>query len=112
MGYHFREQESFVRIVELTPRLRRQIEQAIEHLVFILDQFDGDENMEDGGDNEASLGWTERGPNACLEAPSDDREVEDENNEDGADDEPTLGWTRDSYMGRTFETDERELEGV
>lgn len=43
MGYHFREQESFVRIVELTPRLRHRIEHTIEHLVSIPDQFDGDE---------------------------------------------------------------------
>lgn len=110
MGYHFREQESFVRIVELTPRLRKRIEQVIEHLVSILDQFDGDENLEDGGDDEPSLGWTERGPDACLSAPSDDREVEDENDEDGADHEPTLGWTADGYMGRTFDTDEREID--
>lgn len=61
MGYHFREQESFVRIVELTPRLRKRIEQVIEHLVSILDQFDGDENLEDGGDDEPSLGWTKSG---------------------------------------------------
>ncbi|KAA3514807.1 hypothetical protein G6L63_01140 [Agrobacterium vitis] len=111
MGYHFREQESYVRIVELTPRLRKRIEQAIEYLVSILDQFDGDENLEDGGDNEPSLGWTARGPEA-ERFDFQDRELDDADNEDGGDDEPTLGWTHDGDMGQTFDNDERELEGA
>lgn len=58
MGYHFREQDSFVRIVELTPAMRKQIEATIEHLISVLDHFDGDENLEEddaaeeGGDDE------------------------------------------------------------
>lgn len=91
MGTHFRERESFVRILELTPALRRRIEATIEHLVSLLDAYDGDEDLEDGGDDEASLGWTERGPDSCLLAPYDDREMEDENDEDGGDYEPSLG---------------------
>ena len=93
MGYHFREQESFVRIVELTPALRKRIEATIEHLLSILDQFDGDENLEDEAGGEPWLGWPEgrhpdmfRGP-----AANDDREQDNADWEDGGDDEPTLG---------------------
>lgn len=37
-------QDDFIRIVELTPALRREIRATIRHLVAILDRFD-----EDGG---------------------------------------------------------------
>lgn len=58
MGHHFRERDNFVRIVDLTPALRKQIEATIEHLVSILDHFDGDENLEDDGCGEAfDNGW-------------------------------------------------------
>lgn len=54
MGSHFREQDSFVRIVELTPAMRKRIEDTIEQLLMVLDYFDGDENLEEenehGGD--------------------------------------------------------------
>jgi hypothetical protein len=47
MGVHFRQQDSFVRIVEMTPALRRRIETTIENLIALLDTYDGDENLEE-----------------------------------------------------------------
>ncbi|MFN3507464.1 MAG: hypothetical protein ACK4ZU_08305 [Allorhizobium sp.] len=69
MGYHFREQDSFVRIVELTPVMRKQIEATIEHLLSVLDHFDGDENLEENGDLEPTLGAPERHPSSWEFAP-------------------------------------------
>ncbi|MDQ0318765.1 hypothetical protein QO002_000903 [Pararhizobium capsulatum DSM 1112] len=66
MGYRFREQDNYVRIVELTPAMRKQIENTIEHLLSVLDHFDGDENLEwddageNDGDEESSLTWFAR----------------------------------------------------
>lgn len=93
MGYHFREQESFVRIVELTPAIRKQIEETIEHLLSVLDQFDGDENLEDDGNDEPSLGWGAGGHPDRIRNPvgADDLELDDADDEDGGDLEPTLG---------------------
>lgn len=105
MGYHFREQDSFVRIVELTPAMRKQIEATIEHLLSVLDHFDGDENLEDGdpaeegGDDEPSLGWAEMQARFNQYGAGDihnwflgyDRELDTADEEDGGDSEPTLG---------------------
>jgi hypothetical protein len=82
MSFHFRPTENFTRIVELTPALRREIEATVEHLIAMLDRFDGDENVEDGGDNEPSLGWTEREAGSPRYHPCDDREEEDEHGGD------------------------------
>lgn len=82
MSFHFRPTENFTRIVELTPALRREIEVAVEHLIAILDRFDGDENVEDAGDDEPSLGWTEREAGSPRYHPCDDREEEDEHGGD------------------------------
>lgn len=78
MSFHFRPTENFTRIVELTPALRREIEATVEHLIAILDRFDGDENVEDAGDNEPSLGWTEMEARFPHYHPGDDREEENE----------------------------------
>ena len=105
MGYHFREQDSFVRIVELTPAMRKQIEATIEHLLSVLDHFDGDENLEEddpaeeGGDDEPSLGWTDMQARFERYGAGDlhhywlgyDRELDAADDEDGGDSEPTLG---------------------
>lgn len=97
MNSHFRPSEDFSRIIELTPTLRRRIEQTIENLVALLDSYDGD------ADEEPSLGWTPQGPDALqpqymekgprLGPFTDDREVEDGHDEDGGDVEPLLGWS-------------------
>lgn len=55
MGYHFREQDSFVRIVELTPAMRQQIEATIENLIDLLNEFDGDVDREEDVDFESEL---------------------------------------------------------
>ena len=45
------EQESAV-FVEFRPNMRRLIADAIESLILLLDEIDGDENLEDGADHE------------------------------------------------------------
>lgn len=68
---------------------RRTIGAEIDRLIAILDDIEGDCDLEDGGDAEPSLGWPERGPAALAkDAAHDDREMEDENDEDGSDREP------------------------
>jgi hypothetical protein len=114
MGIHFRERDNFVRIVELTPALRREIETTIESLIALLDQYDGDENDEDDG---CAEGWLSSGaehhqPLWYGLTGVDDREEEPEHDENGGDDEPMLGapehhptsWERDGFgqvLGRS-----------
>ena len=88
MGYHFRGHDGFVRIVELTPGMRKQIEATIENLLSVLDHFDGDENVEDDASGEPCLGWTDMEGRYNLFHPGDGREQEDEHDEDGGDAEP------------------------
>lgn len=74
----------------LTPMARRQIEDTIERLLALLDQADGDADLEPDNDDEPSLGWTYRFDGAPVSPAADggdDRELEDENDEDGGDDE-------------------------
>lgn len=98
----------FTRIVELTPALRRRLEQTIEHLIALLDSYDGDTDTEESGDSEPSLGWPLQGITALRDGSYDDREAEPEHDEDGADDEPTMGWSVTGFCGSTFDTDEIE----
>ncbi len=48
----------------ITPSLRSRLETAIEHLLALLDELDGDPDLEEGGDHEAdselepNIGWT------------------------------------------------------
>lgn len=77
----------------VTPSLRMRIEATIEQLVALLDEIDGDPDMESANDDEPSLGWPERmagnGARVGLHRTGeDDREIEDEHDEDGADREP------------------------
>jgi hypothetical protein len=90
----------------------KRIAEAVEALVALLDQIDGDADLEednppedeapaeDVGDNEPSLGST--GGTALswsysligwAQGADDDREVEDEHDEAGGDEEPALGAT-------------------
>jgi len=69
---------------------RRTIGAEIERLIALLDTIEGDCDLEDGGDPEPSLGWSEM---ECRygkypEGAQDERELEDEHDEDGADSEP------------------------
>lgn len=88
--------------VAVTPEMRRVLVAITENLIAMLDQIDGDETLEDVGDLEPSLGWTDRGPSALANSLQDDREAEDEHGGDIQDephdqfdeghDEPWLGW--------------------
>lgn len=82
MSFHFRPSENFTRIIELTPALRREIEATVERLISILDMFDADENLENDGSDEPSLGWTELEARFPQYHPCDDREAEDEHGGD------------------------------
>lgn len=72
----------------MTPALRRRLEATVEQLIALLDEVDGDTDLEPNNDNEPMLGWVDRGPYA-WEA-TDDREAEDEHDEDGGDREPDV----------------------
>lgn len=74
---------------------REAVRERIEHhfscidaLMMALDRMDGDENLEEPGDLEPSLGWTDRGQGSHS---LDDREADDADDEDGSDGEPWLG---------------------
>lgn len=110
MNTHFRERESYVRIVELTPELRRRIEQTIEHLISLLDDYDGDDSAEDDGTAEPLNGWPNGdhfAPHSVTNALScdEDREVDNADYEDNADGEPWLGWTTSGLHGASYDTD-------
>lgn len=62
---------------------RSEIEHRIEELIALLDLLDGDENLEDGADDEPSIGNVGRYVNHELHY---DLEA------DSADEEPSLGW--------------------
>lgn len=81
MGNHFGERDSFV---QLTPNIRDRITEAIEGLLALLDQFDGDPDFEDGGDDENYIAGSVT-----------DRE------DDMADLEPSLGWISRDELGWT-----------
>ncbi len=62
---------------------RARLEAKIEELVALLDLLDGDENLEDGGDEEPSIGSPTRLMGEKLEYYLE---------ADNSDYEPTLGW--------------------
>ncbi|MCH4560329.1 hypothetical protein [Mesorhizobium jarvisii] len=92
-------------LVPLTDR--KAIAASIEQLIDMLDAMSPDPDLEDGADNEPSLGWTDRGPQATSNvfldgrgSAYDDREEENEHggdildqpHDDNGDSEPWLGW--------------------
>lgn len=81
MGYHFGERDSFV---QLTPNTRDRIAEAIEGLLALLDQFDGDPDFEECGDDESYISGSMY-----------DREA------DQSDWEPSLGWISRDEQGWT-----------
>lgn len=81
MGYHFGERDTFV---QLKPNTRDRIAEAIEGLLALLDQFDGDPDFEDGFDDESYISGS-----------MFDREG------DLADWEPSLGWISRDEKGWT-----------
>lgn len=63
--------------------LRQRLEAAIERALAALDTLDGDENLEDGADDEPSVGAPFWGRGLTVE-----HDLE----RDDADEEPSLGW--------------------
>jgi hypothetical protein len=92
---------SGVFFVTLSADDRAGIATTIERLINMLDDMEGDENLEATGDEEPSLGWPSNGSSALnKDAPTDDREGEAhwtdagpmyELEQDDSDNEPTLG---------------------
>lgn len=46
MGTHFRDQDGYTQILEVTPRLRRRIKTTIDNLVALLDTIDPDQSSD------------------------------------------------------------------
>ena len=66
-------------LVEFRPGMRRLIEDAIESLILLLDEIDGDPDGEDDGSAEPSLGWGGQGighPHVALPGYDDERELD------------------------------------
>lgn len=106
MSFHFRPNDSFSRIIELTPTLRKEIEATVERLIGILDLFDGDENVEDDGNGEPWLGWPDGKHPDLIRNPAgvDDLEEEDEHGGDIID-EPHDAFGEDDEDGYDAEHD-------
>ncbi|AMM83986.1 hypothetical protein [Martelella sp. AD-3] len=100
MSTHFREQDNYVRITELTPELKRKIEDAVENLLMILDAYDGEADDEDDGSDEPVNGWPNQGQfsNNAMSC-DDEREI------DNSEYEPWLGWTTSGLAGATYDRD-------
>lgn len=101
-------EDMIVVLAQVGVRTRKQIEAHVEMLISFLDVQDGDENLEDDGNEEPILGWPAHGPQALSKVmDNDDREVEDENDEDGGDtemngDELDTTFCDDDYSTRIF----------
>lgn len=67
----------------ITRPVRRVLEDEIERLIAMLDEIDGDADLEPDGDDEDTH----------------DREDVDDREHDTADEEPTLGWTVGHQFG-------------
>ncbi|MCH4560334.1 hypothetical protein [Mesorhizobium jarvisii] len=71
----------------MTPKVRLQLATTIENLIALLDEIDGDADIEADGGDEPSLGWNAAGQPGFAE----DIELDTSDDEDGHDCEPTLG---------------------
>lgn len=99
----------------ITPAMRARLEATIEALVALLDEIDGDADLEPDEDAEPSLGWNYRFDGTPVQVGrddrGDDRELDRADDEDGADREPWLGWRGDGRGAWGDEgTDDREDE--
>lgn len=87
--------------IEVGGNIRPKLEAAVEALLEILDQLDGDTDLEDGADDEPALGSTEDGrlgQTRWTNSGTDDLEQEPEH------DEPSLG-----SPGLRFGSENQEL---
>ncbi|WP_137113329.1 hypothetical protein [Mesorhizobium sp. GR13] len=77
----------------VTPSMRKKLVATCEALIALLDEIDGDENVEGTADEEPLLGWPDGGqkPNAEMSCDGD-READDCDIEPGSDEERELGW--------------------
>ena len=82
---------------------RRRAEMLIEIAIALLDEIDGNEDLEETGDLEPYLGWVGAGPDRLSN--HDDRESDEcERGEPDVDDEPSLGWNdEEASRGRYSE---------
>lgn len=107
MGIHFRERARCVPVwLTIEPATRRRIEAAIENLVALLDQIDGDCDYEETGDGEPYLSWPANGPHV----------VRPERDPTGEGEQP-LGWTthgseRQDHHLHFWSYDENEEPGL
>lgn len=70
--------------------LRREtVEACIERLIALLDEMDGDPDLEDGGDFEPSIGSS---PKLVGSQFLEDLELDHCDDEEGGDEELSLGW--------------------
>ncbi len=93
MGTHVRERETHIREFVMVERqaLRQRMEAAIESLLALLDELEGDADLESANDDEPSLGWEGGQPSRhFFVAPWDDsiRRYDDTDLEQDAGDEP------------------------
>jgi hypothetical protein len=76
----------------VTPSMRQKLAATCEALIALLDEIDGDENLEETADDEPLLGWP-NGKRPTAEMSCDqDREHDDCDLETSHDDERELGW--------------------
>lgn len=94
-----------------TGSLRRAVEAQIEHLIDFLDYIDTDPDLEEPGDAEPSLGYSEMEARFDWYPPhaNDDLELEHDGTEPDADLEPSLGWTRTGAIGNCLDLEEAAL---
>lgn len=69
---------------------RAALEAYIEELIALLDCLDGDDDLEDNGDLEPSLGSS---PHVIGNEIAYDLELDVCDDEEGGDEEPTMGWS-------------------
>ncbi|SMH36036.1 hypothetical protein [Mesorhizobium australicum] len=75
-------------MLSVNPRDRLTIATTIERLINLLDVLEPDVDLEEGGDAEPWLGWTDKGPQALAKGVEhDDREEECEDEGGQCDDE-------------------------
>ncbi|ANL52836.1 hypothetical protein [Rhizobium phaseoli] len=92
---------------QVVHKLRRKtVEACIEQLIALLDQMDGDPDLEDGGDAEPSIGSIPRlVGNQFLE----DLELDDCDDEEGGDDEPAMGWPNPEGLRIHIQEEARQI---
>ncbi len=95
------------RNITAAPTARAALEQAIEGLIALLDALEPDPDLEENGDDEPSLGWTDRGPAAIRDSVNDDREEECEDEGAQCDDE---GARDEDFPGLIYGGSERAAQ--